>query len=79
MEQLGQAEMDHTQRQVVAISQDSFYRELTPAEKAKAQKGLFNFDHPDAFNEELMFATLQNILKGHKVEIPSYDYRTNSL
>ncbi|KRK04575.1 uncharacterized protein Dyak_GE23468, isoform C [Drosophila yakuba] len=79
MEQLGQAEMDHTQRQVVSISQDSFYRELTPAEKAKAQKGLFNFDHPDAFNEELMYSTLQNILKGHKVEIPSYDYRTNSL
>ncbi|XP_017113916.1 uridine-cytidine kinase isoform X1 [Drosophila elegans] len=79
MEQLGQAEMDHTQRQVVSISQDSFYRELTAAEKAKAQKGLFNFDHPDAFNEELMFSTLQNILQGHKVEIPSYDYRTNSL
>ncbi|XP_017047082.1 uridine-cytidine kinase isoform X1 [Drosophila ficusphila] len=79
MEALGQAEMDHTQRQVVSISQDSFYRELTPAEKAKAQKGLFNFDHPDAFNEELMYSTLQNILQGHKVEIPSYDYRTNSL
>ncbi|EDW33958.1 GL21848 [Drosophila persimilis] len=79
MEQLGQAEMDHTQRQVVAISQDSFYRELTAAEKAKAQKGLFNFDHPDAFNEELMFDTLQGILKGHKVKIPGYDYRTNSL
>ncbi|XP_033246149.1 uridine-cytidine kinase-like isoform X1 [Drosophila miranda] len=76
MEQLGQAEMDHTQRQVVAISQDSFYRELTAAEKAKAQKGLFNFDHPDAFNEELMFDTLQVILKGHKVKIPGYDYRT---
>ncbi|SPP83295.1 uridine-cytidine kinase isoform X2 [Drosophila guanche] len=79
MEQLGQAEMDHTQRQVVAISQDSFYRELTAAEKAKAQKGLFNFDHPDAFNEELMYDTLQDILKGHKVKIPGYDYRTNSL
>ncbi|KAH8359014.1 hypothetical protein KR093_003870, partial [Drosophila rubida] len=79
MEQLGQAEMDHTQRQVVAISQDSFYRELTAAEKLKAQKGLFNFDHPDAFNEELMFDTLQLILKGHKVKIPSYDFRTNSL
>lgn len=79
MEQLGQAEMDDTQRQVVAISQDCFYRELTGAEKLKAQKGLFNFDHPDAFNEDLMFETLQRILKGHKVEIPSYDYRTNSL
>ncbi|XP_023162234.1 uridine-cytidine kinase isoform X2 [Drosophila hydei] len=79
MEQLGQAEMDHTQRQVVSISQDSFYRELTPAEKLKAQKSKFNFDHPDAFNEELMYETLQSILKGHKVKIPSYDYRTNSL
>ncbi|XP_017849393.1 uridine-cytidine kinase isoform X2 [Drosophila busckii] len=79
MEQLGQAEMDHTQRQVVSISQDSFYRELTPSEKLKAQKGLFNFDHPDAFAWDFMEKTLEQILKGQKVEIPSYDYRTNSL
>ena len=46
MEKLGQVDVDHTQRQVVSISQDSFYRELTPFEKAKADKGQFNFDHP---------------------------------
>nr|XP_019537262.2 uridine-cytidine kinase-like isoform X3 [Aedes albopictus] len=79
MEQLGQADMDHTQRQVVSISQDSFYRELTPAEKLRADKGLFNFDHPDAFNEELMLTTLQDILQGKKVEINEYDYRSNAL
>ncbi|XP_055697426.1 uridine-cytidine kinase isoform X1 [Phlebotomus papatasi] len=79
MEQLGQADMDHTQRQVVCISQDSFYRELTAAEKAKAERGVYNFDHPDAFNEDLMLKTLQDILAGKKVEIPSYDYRSNSL
>uniref|UniRef100_A0A0K8TNU2 uridine/cytidine kinase n=1 Tax=Tabanus bromius TaxID=304241 RepID=A0A0K8TNU2_TABBR len=79
MEQLGQADMDHTLRQVVSISQDSFYRELTEAEKAKAAKGLFNFDHPDAFNEKLMYDTLTSILEGKKVYIPSYDYRTNSV
>lgn len=79
MEQLGQADMDHTQRQVVSISQDSFYRELTPAEKQRADKGLFNFDHPDAFNEELMLTTLQDILQGKKVEINEYDYRSNAL
>lgn len=79
MTELGQADMDHTQRQVVTISQDSFYRELTVAEKAKAFQGLYNFDHPDAFNEQLMFETLQAILKGVKVEIPGYDYRSNSL
>lgn len=79
MEQLGQADVDHTQRKVVCISQDSFYRELTPSEKVKADKGQFNFDHPDAFNEELMLKTLQQILAGQIVEIPSYDYRSNSI
>ncbi|XP_036327531.1 uridine-cytidine kinase isoform X1 [Rhagoletis pomonella] len=79
MEQLGQADMEQAQRQVVTISQDSFYRELTAAEKIKAQKGLFNFDHPDAFNENLMYDSLQDILKGKIVKVPCYDYRSNSL
>lgn len=64
---------------VVCISQDSFYRDLTAAEEAKAKKGLFNFDHPDAFNEELMYNTLTLLLEGKIVEIPTYDYRSNSL
>lgn len=79
MEKLGQVDMDHTERQVVCISQDSFYRELTPAELLKAEKGQFNFDHPDAFDNELILKTLQDILLGKKCEIPSYDYRTNSM
>lgn len=79
MEQLGQADMDHAQRQVVCISQDSFYRDLTPSEKAKADKGMFNFDHPDAFNEMKMLNVLRTILAGQKVTIESYDYRTNAL
>uniref|UniRef100_A0A672T4V8 uridine/cytidine kinase n=1 Tax=Sinocyclocheilus grahami TaxID=75366 RepID=A0A672T4V8_SINGR len=46
MELLGQDKIDRHQRQVVILSQDSFYRELTPEQKAKALKGQFNFDHP---------------------------------
>ncbi|RZC37315.1 uridine-cytidine kinase [Asbolus verrucosus] len=64
MEKLGQVDVDHTQRQVVCISQDCFYRDLTPSEIQKAEKGLFNFDHPDAFNENLMKETLMDILAG---------------
>uniref|UniRef100_A0A1B6HFP3 uridine/cytidine kinase n=1 Tax=Homalodisca liturata TaxID=320908 RepID=A0A1B6HFP3_9HEMI len=79
MEKLGQVDVDHTQRQVVTISQDSFYRELSPADKAKAAKGQYNFDHPDAFNDELIYQTLQDVLAGKKCEIPVYDYRTNSI
>ncbi len=46
MELLGQNKIDRHQRQLVILSQDSFYRELTPEQKAKALKGQFNFDHP---------------------------------
>jgi uridine kinase len=79
IEKLGQADINEKQRQVVSISQDSFYRELTAEEKIKAQKGKFNFDHPDAFDEKLMLSTLQEISKGNKVTINSYDYKTNSV
>lgn len=79
MEKLGQVDMDHTQRQVVCISQDSFYRELSPTEITKAEKGQFNFDHPDAFNERLMEETLKDILAGRKCVIPTYDYKNHTL
>lgn len=41
--------------------------------------GRFNFDHPDAFDEELMYTTMKDIFDGKKVTIASYDYRTNSI
>lgn len=78
MEKLGQVDVDHTERKVITISQDYFYKQLTPAEKAKALKGHYNFDHPDAFDEELMLETLKNVLDGKKISLPTYDYRTNS-
>lgn len=62
----------------MCISQDSFYRELDNAEKAKADKGLFNFDHPSAFNDVQVLQVLQDILAGKKVIVPVYDYRNNA-
>ena len=70
--------MDHTQRRVVTISQDCFYRRLTPPEKEKANKGCFNFDHPDAFDDVLILKTMKDILAGKKCLIPVYNYATNS-
>lgn len=34
------------ERNIVALSQDSFYRELDEKESLQASRGLFNFDHP---------------------------------
>lgn len=57
MELLGQNKIDHHQRQVVILSQDSFYKVLTPEQKAKAGKGQFNFDHPGMCTRlELLYA-----------------------
>ncbi|XP_066964611.1 uridine-cytidine kinase 2 isoform X3 [Macrobrachium rosenbergii] len=78
MERLGQDDIEHSQRRVVCISQDSFYRPLTPEESSKALKGLFNFDHPDAFDNELILKTLRQILDGKICKIPNYDFVTNS-
>lgn len=59
MEKLGQAGMTQRERQVVCISQDSFYKELTPAERNKAVRGQLNFDHPGnqfLYLKKLIFA-----------------------
>merc|ERR1712088_27805 len=66
------------ERQVISLSQDSFYRELNPSESKKAEKGLFNFDHPDAFDHDLMLSCLEHIRAGKQTKIPEYDYKTNS-
>ena len=63
METLGQNEMSSVEKEVVSLSQDSFYRELTPLEIAKAEKGMFNFDHPDAFDHHLMETVIKVIFR----------------
>ncbi|XP_063634734.1 uridine-cytidine kinase isoform X1 [Cydia splendana] len=79
VEKLGQQHKEQTERRVVCISQDSFYRELTPSERLRAERGQFNFDHPDAFDDKKLLATLKDILQGKKVEVPIYNYITNSI
>lgn len=79
MEKLGQQHKEQTERRVVCISQDSFYRALTTSERLRAERGQFNFDHPDAFDDKKLLATLTDILAGKKVEIPAYDYIANSI
>lgn len=78
MKDLGQSEKKNAHRQVAHISQDSFYRELTPQEIVSAEKGMFNFDHPDAFDIPLMESCLHDIHEGRPTKIPVYDFKTNA-
>jgi uridine kinase len=57
---------------VVIIDQDSYYKNLEdiPLRDRDAR----NFDHPDAFDNELMVEHIRDLLAGHTVEQPIYDY-----
>lgn len=65
-------------RQIITLSQDSFYRNLTAKESEQAKKGMFNFDHPDAFDHMLMLKCLQEIQSGKSTQVPVYDFKTNA-
>lgn len=60
---------------VVMLSQDSFYRGLTPDELASVHT--YNFDHPDAFDHQALRDCLQDLKDGRSVNVPIYDFTTH--
>lgn len=38
----------------------------------------YNFDHPDAFDMDLLLETLRKLKEGRKVEVPVYNFITHS-
>jgi uridine kinase len=64
---------------VSLLSMDSFYRvEYTEDEKKQIAKNKYNFDHPDAFDFELLIETLRRLKEGKSVEVPVYNFKTHS-
>lgn len=59
---------------IAYIPHDAYYRDLShlPLE----QRALFNFDHPDALDNELLVAHLDALSAGQPIELPSYDFAT---
>ena len=61
--------------QVVVIPEDSYYKdhpELSEEERAK-----INFDHPDAFDHDLLCKHLELLQQGKSVDVPRYDFTTH--
>ena len=56
------------------LEHDAYYRDLShlPLE----QRREFNFDHPDALENELLIAHLEKLLQGQLVQVPVYDFAT---
>ncbi len=56
----------------VFIPQDNYYRsaEYINNEKITA----YNFDHPDAFDNKLLYEHLHTLKNYQKIEMPQYDF-----
>ncbi|XP_041951362.1 uridine-cytidine kinase-like 1 isoform X2 [Alosa pseudoharengus] len=63
---------------VVLLSMDSFYKVLSKEEQELAAKNEYNFDHPDAFDFELLVNVLKKLKKGKSVKVPVYDFNSHS-
>ena len=63
-------------RWVQALSTDSFYKPLTREQREQVHN--HNFDHPNAFDWDLLVETLSKIKQGRRVDIPVYDFVTHS-
>lgn len=59
-------------KQVVVISEDAYYKNNTHLPFEDREK--INYDHPDAFDHELLYQHLNELRKGNEINIPIYDY-----
>ncbi|XP_051501029.1 uridine-cytidine kinase-like 1 isoform X1 [Myxocyprinus asiaticus] len=63
---------------VVLLSMDSFYKVLSKEEQELAAKNEYNFDHPDAFDFELLVTVLRKLKKGKSIKVPVYDFTAHN-
>ena len=58
------------------IDQDAYYRDLShlPLEERKR----VNYDHPEAFDTDLLVHQLSRLSEGHPVDKPTYDYAAHT-
>jgi len=62
--------------QISLIQHDAYYKDLS--DLPMAQRAMQNFDHPDALDNDLLIAHLQELKAGRPVEVPVYDFTTHS-
>ena len=56
----------------VSIAQDSYYK--SAAYVSNANITAFNFDHPDAFDNDLLCQQIKDLKAGKAIDMPQYDF-----
>ncbi len=59
---------------IAYVPQDAYYREL--GSLPLAERTAFNFDHPDAFDTDLLIEQVETLQAGRAIEMPVYDFKT---
>ena len=61
---------------IAYLPHDAYYREFIGL--PPDQKAAMNFDHPNSLETELMIKHIEQLKHGNSIEIPIYDFSTNS-
>ncbi len=63
-------------KKVVLIQEDAYYKDLSgiPFDERVGR----NFDHPDAFDHDLLYRQINDLLSGKSISHPIYDYKTHT-
>jgi uridine kinase len=61
---------------VALVEQDSYYRDLRNI--PLGEREMRNFDHPDAFDRDLLRTHLEALVGGREIDMPIYDMRTHT-
>lgn len=54
-----------------------FFQVLNEKQHDLASRAEYNFDHPDAFDFDLLIPTLKRLKEGKKVDVPIYNFVTH--
>jgi uridine kinase len=60
------------QENIVLIEQDNYYKDQS--QMTMAERVLTNYDHPNAFDNELLVQHLQQLLNGEAIDKPIYNF-----
>ncbi|GGG48714.1 uridine kinase [Croceivirga lutea] len=60
------------ENEVVVISQDSYYNDLS--HMTKEERNAVNFDHPNSIDFDLLMEHLKQLKSGKSIEIPVYSF-----
>ena len=64
------------ENEVSILRHDNYYKRHD--EMSYEERSRLNYDHPDAFDTELLCAHIRQLKAGHRIEMPVYDYSVHN-